>query len=134
MRCFWTQTFRTLRRLVAITFVGGSIALSRAMCYAQVAFDTASDPVYADGWQGVTHNQSGAQLTAGDNGGFGFTPWNFDGAYVLSGTHFMYQHPGFHVIDNGLRAGTHYSNPFNNIGKAWAIGITPSDDGAPHIG
>jgi PEP-CTERM motif len=39
------------------------------MCYAQVAADNATDPVYADGWQ------------AGDNGGFGLGPWDFTGTY-----------------------------------------------------
>jgi hypothetical protein len=92
-----------------------SIAWSSALCYAQLAFDSASDPVYADGWQ------------AGDNGGFGFTPWNFDSAYYWpvanGGDGNWYPYNGvFHAIDDGMRAGTHYSNPFNNIGRAWAIG------------
>jgi PEP-CTERM motif-containing protein len=39
------------------------------MCYAQGAADSATDPVYADGWQ------------AGDNGGFGYGPWDFTGTY-----------------------------------------------------
>jgi hypothetical protein len=85
------------------------------MCHAQIAFDSASDPVYADGWQ------------AGDNGGFGFTPWNFDSAYYWpianggDGVWYPYN-TEFHAIDDGLKAGTQYSNPFNNIGKAWAVG------------
>src|SRR5258705_2225871 len=95
---------RKFRRRLASCAVGGSVALSSAMCYAADAFDSASDPVYADGWQ------------AGDNGGHGFTPWNFD------------NDPGpspFHAIDDGLRSGTHYSNPFNNISPALDIGDAP---------
>jgi hypothetical protein len=112
MKNSWTKTFR---RLAAATVVAGTTALSTAMCYAQLAFDSASDPVYNNGWQ------------AGDNGGFGFTPWNFDSAYywpVASGGDGMwYPYNGnFHAIDDGLRTGTHYSNPFNNIGRAWDIG------------
>ena len=57
--------------------------LASAAAYAGNAFDNASDPVYADGWQ------------AGDNGGFGFTAWDFS------------TDPGpssFHAIDDGLQA------------------------------
>jgi hypothetical protein len=112
MKTSWIQTFR---RLAAAAIVAGSTALSTAMCYAQLAFDSASDPVYSDGWQ------------AGDNGGFGFTPWNFDSAYYWpvanGGDGNWYPYNGnFHAIDNGMQAGTHYSNPFNNIGRAWDIG------------
>jgi hypothetical protein len=120
MKNFWTRTFR---QLAAGAIVAGATAFSSAMGYAaQLAFDSASDPVYSDGWQ------------AGDNGGFGFTPWNFDASYTFQGTVFPYASPGFKAIDNGLQAGTHYSNPFNNIGRAWDFGTTPTDDGAPHIG
>jgi hypothetical protein len=79
------------------------------------AFDSASDPVYSDGWQ------------AGDNGGFGFTPWNFDGFA-------QYANPGFKMIDDGLQNGTQFSNPFNNIGRAWTLGSTPNDDGVSQVG
>jgi hypothetical protein len=90
---------------------------------AQVAYDSASDPVYNDGWQ------------AGDNGGFGFTPWNFDASYTYQGVVYPYASPGVHTIDDGLQSGpSQTSNPFNNIGRAWRIATTPTDDGAPHIG
>jgi hypothetical protein len=112
MRNSWRRFFR---RVATVTLFCGSLAWSSAMCHAQIAFDSASDPIYADGWQ------------AGDNGGFGFTPWNFDSAYhwpVANGGDGMWYpyNSNFHAIDDGLKAGTHYSNPFNNIGKAWAIG------------
>jgi hypothetical protein len=71
MKNSWIQTFR---RLAAATVVAGTTMYSSAMCYAN-AFDSATDPVYADGWQ------------AGDNGGSGFTPWNFDSDPGTVGTH-----------------------------------------------
>jgi hypothetical protein len=93
------------------------------MCYAvQLAFDSASDPVYNNGWQ------------AGDNGGTGFTPWNFDAGYWWQGNVTAYDHPGFHAIDDGLKSGTHYSNPFNDIGRSWAVGSPSNSDGAPRYG
>ena len=80
MRNSWRNYFRRLA--VACAAVGSAVWTS-AVCYAvQLAFDTADDPVYADGWQGITNDVNGNQLTAGDNGGFGFTAWNFDSGYV----------------------------------------------------
>jgi hypothetical protein len=109
MRNSWTQTFR---RLAAACTVAGATAISSAMCYAQIASDSASDPVYADGWQ------------AGDNGGHGFTPWNFDSDTIFSIL------PGIQDIDDGLQTGTNpNSNPFNNIGQAWHIAL-PTPQGA----
>ena len=70
----------------------------------------------------------------GDNGGFGFTPWNFDAGYWWQGTVTAYAQPGFHEIDDGLKAGTHFSNPFNNIGRSWATGAPATSDGAPRYG
>jgi hypothetical protein len=116
MKNSWTKTFR---RLAAASAVAATTAFSSAMCFAATAFDSASDPVYADGWQ------------AGDNGGFGFTAWNFDARYNGFG---QYANPGFKMIDDGLRNGTPFSNPFNNIGRAWTIGSTPNDDGGNHVG
>ena len=71
----------------------GATAFSSAMCYAINAADNASDPVYADGWQ------------AGDNGGTGFTAWNFDTDTVFAVT------PGTQAIDDGLQAGGANSSP-----------------------
>jgi hypothetical protein len=115
MKSFWTKT---LRRLAAGMIVVSSTAFFSAMCYA-AAFDSASDPVYADGWQ------------AGDNGGVGFTPWNFDARY---GGGANYSQAGFKAIDDGLQLGTHYSSPHNSIGRSWDLGSLPGDTGAPHIG
>lgn len=112
-----------LRRVATVSGATIATAWSSAMCYAvQLAFDSADDPVYVDGWQ------------AGDNGGTGFTAWNFDAGYFFNGTLYAYAHPGFHAIDDGLKAGTHYSNPFNNIGRSWAVGSPADSDGAPRYG
>src|SRR5262245_5069369 len=115
-----------LRRIAAVSCATVASAWSSAICYAaQLALDTADDPVYDvahGGWQ------------AGDNGGFGFTPWNFDAGYFFNNTLYAYAHPGFHAIDDGLKSGTHYSNPFNNIGRAWAMGSPSDSDGAPRYG
>jgi hypothetical protein len=94
------------------------------VCYAQNSYDDANDPLYADGWQ------------AGDNGGTGFTPWNFDSSYFwpVDGNWYPYAHADFHAIDDGLQNGTHYSNPFNNLGRAWAMGTSPDNDGTVRAG
>jgi hypothetical protein len=63
MKNFWTKTFR---RLAAAAVVAGTTMYYSAMCYAN-AFDVATNPPYADGWQ------------AGDNGGNGFGTWSFNG-------------------------------------------------------
>ena len=122
----WKKKFR---RQMAGCAIGGSVALSSAACYAAAAFDSASDPVYADGWHGQTHDDFGVQLTTGDNGGFGFTQWNFDSSYWWYGDPnrvFNYAAPGFKGIDDGLRTGALFSNPNNNIGRAWVMGQTPN--------
>jgi hypothetical protein len=114
-----------LRRLALASVVCGYTAWSAATCYAvQLAFDSADDPVYADGWQ------------TGDNGGTGFTAWNFDSSYFwpVDGNWYAYSNPAFHAIDDGLQAGTHYSNSFNNVGRSWAMGIAPDGDGPPRAG
>ena len=128
-RCF-------CRRLAATTIISGSIAWSSALCYAtQLAFDRADDPVYADGWQGITYDETGMPITAGDNGGFGFTPWDFSSSITFDGTYYgQYTDSGFHAIDDGAQGGTHYSNPFNNIGRAWDIGVSPTNNGVPRAG
>jgi len=67
MRTTWTKT---LRRLAAACTISVSTAWSTAMCYAANSFDSAADPAYSDGWQ------------EGDNGGTGFTAWNWDAAWA----------------------------------------------------
>src|SRR4029077_17204332 len=97
--------------------VGGAAAWSPTVCHAvQLAFDSASDPAYADGWQGATTDDTtGDPLTTGDNGGFGFEPWSFDTDTIFQVL------PGIQAIDNGLKSGGANSSPFNDIGKAWRM-------------
>jgi hypothetical protein len=63
----------------------------------QVAADNASNAPYADGWQ------------AGDDGGFGFGPWNFDGSYDPPAD-------SIHLINS--------THPENDVGTAWAISLS----------
>jgi hypothetical protein len=100
MKNSWRHYFR---RLAAACIVSGAAAWSSAVCYAvQLAYDSPDDPVYASGW-------SPAQ-----NGGFGFTAWNFDGTYNTTP-------PGQQAIDNGAKAGATGSSPYNDIGRAWTL-------------
>jgi hypothetical protein len=105
MKKSWRQFFRRVAMVCMVT-IAGSAAWRSAVCYAAAAADLATDPVYADGWQ------------AGDNGGFGFGPWNFD-------TDTFVTDPGIQGIDN--------ANPFNNIGTAWTLAL-PSTNGLPRAG
>jgi hypothetical protein len=91
-----------LRRLATNCVLCGATAWSSAVCYAQVAFDIATDPVYADGWQD------------GDNGGSGFSPWNFDGTYVTPPNEQQ-------RMDDGLKAGGAGSSQYNDLGRAWSL-------------
>jgi hypothetical protein len=113
MKNSWTKTFR---RLAAGAIIVGSTAMSSAMCYAQQAFDSAADPVYDVGlnlWD------------EGDNGGFGFGPWSFDGTYTTPD-------PGQQAKDDGLQLGTQSSSQHNNLGEAWTLfnplGPTPGPE------
>jgi hypothetical protein len=47
--------------------VSGATAMMTSVCSAQVAADFATDPTYGSGW------------SAGQNGGYGFGPWSFNG-------------------------------------------------------
>jgi hypothetical protein len=105
------------------------------MCYAARAYDDASDPVYADGWQGRVVDAGGvAVVPTGDNGGFGFGEWNFTSLLTFGGFRYDYANTDFHAIDDGLKAGTQYSNPHNSIGRAWTLGSSPTSGGVPRAG
>jgi hypothetical protein len=101
MRSNWTRTFR---RLAAGCAIGGATMFASAMSYAAtIAFDTATDAAYDDGWQ------------AGDNGGFGFGPWDFSGTYntPVQQTMDIFSHP-------------------NDLGRAWTLfnpNAPPDDPG-----
>jgi hypothetical protein len=90
MKNYW---IKTLRRLAAASVVVGATAFSSAMSYAAtIAFDTATDAAYDDGWQ------------AGDNGGFGWGPWDFTGteATAVQQTVDIFSHP-------------------NDLGRSWTL-------------
>ncbi len=108
MKNTWRHFFR---RLAAMSAISVATAWSSAMCYAvQLAYDTAADPVYADGWHGTTTNNStGVQETTGDNGGFGFEPWNFDTDWLFNPDPI----DGIQAIDS--------SSAFNQIGTSWRM-------------
>jgi hypothetical protein len=90
MKTTWGRFFR---RVAAVCMVGAATAWSSAMCYAaSIAFDSATNAPYDDGWQ------------AGDNGGVGFGPWDFSGTYST---------PVGQTMDV-------FSAP-NNLGRAWTL-------------
>jgi hypothetical protein len=93
MKKSWTSY---IRRLVALFVAGAATAWSSAIAYAQSAADSAADGAYADGWQ------------AGDNGGSGFGPWNFDGSYAAPPD-------SIHLINA--------AHPENDLGTAWALSL-----------
>jgi hypothetical protein len=93
--------------------IAGAIGWASAACHAQVAFDTADDAVYANGWQ------------EGDDGGIGsFGPWSFDG----TGPSVVQQR-----MDDGLKSGAVGSSTFNNLGAAWAL-FNPTSSDFAHAG
>jgi hypothetical protein len=90
--------------LMLLLGVGGALGTTD-VCRAEIiAADSASDPAYADGWQGL-HGVVTAE-TGMDNGGFGFLPWDFDDTY-WDGLHSPYDLP--HFIDTRPTS-------FNNLG------------------
>ena len=53
---------------------------------------------------------------------------------LWQGTWYEYASPGIKSIDDGLKAGTPLSNPFNDIGKAWTLATLPESDGVNRVG
>jgi hypothetical protein len=126
MRTSWRPF---LRRVATVCFVGCATAWSQAMCYAQIAADNASNAAYADGWQGTTtDDMTGATQTVGDNGGFGFTPWNFDNDFIFADDPI-----GVYEVDGPPPN----QSQFNQVGTSWQFGITffqnPNDPNSKDI-
>ncbi len=66
-----------------------------------------------------------ALLTPGDNGGFGFTPWNFDSAYIASGNYAKplgYNYGNYAAGVNDIVT----DGAFNALGQAWRMGLNPN--------
>jgi hypothetical protein len=84
-----------------------------------IATDDASDPAYANGWQG--QNGVVASETGSDNGGSGFLPWNFDDTWWEAATS---PYPEPHFIDTK-------PSSFNQLG-APAFALTNGN--APYFG
>jgi hypothetical protein len=80
------------RGLAVACAATGAVTVPAAVSSGQIAADNASDPAYADGWQ------------AGDNGGFGFGPWDMTGTANSAVQH---------AIDS--------TSPYNQIGTAWTL-------------
>jgi hypothetical protein len=122
MKTSWRPFFH---RMASVLVVGGATAWSSAMCFAvQLAYDSASDPVYNDGWQGEVTNLT-PTVGPGDNGGFGFTPWNFDND--------IYTVPviGIRSMDGPPTAADpqRTQSPFNHVGTAWRLGLKYNETG-----
>jgi hypothetical protein len=101
-------------RLCARGFIVACVIFwSLAACHAQIAFDTADDAVYANGWQ------------EGDDGGIGsFGPWSFDG----TGPSAVQQR-----LDDGLKSGGVGSSTYNNLGKSLSL-YNPAAGDFAHAG
>jgi hypothetical protein len=82
------------RGLAMACAAAGATAIPKAVSAIPLASDNASNAAYSDGWQ------------VGDNGGFGFGPWNMSGTYNT---------PVQHSLDS---TGT---MPYNQIGPSWIL-------------
>jgi hypothetical protein len=90
MKISWGRFYR---RVAAVCLVGAASAWSSAVTYAALlAADSATNAPYDNGWQ------------AGDNGGFGWGPWDFTGTYTtpVGQTMDIFSHP-------------------NDLGRAWTL-------------
>jgi hypothetical protein len=79
----------------------GATAMMAGVCSGQVALDRATNPTYASGW------------SAGQNGGFGFGAWSFDGT---SG------------------GGSQVMSSASAIGTAWTLFNTTTGSGISDVG
>jgi hypothetical protein len=104
-----------LRRFATLGVVFAASAISPPACLAvQLAYDDATHAAYADGWQGTTtNNETGVVESVGDNGGFGFEPWNFDTDWLFNPD----------PIDGIQEMDTAPLSPFNQIGTAWRMAV-----------
>jgi hypothetical protein len=101
---------RVGNRLALLGGLAIVLGLARAADAQVLAMDSAADPAYSDGWQGI----KGAvpAETGMDNGGTGFLEWNFDDTYWEADSS---PYPTPHFIDKG--------SSFNDLGES-AFAIT----------
>ena len=66
----------TRRSCTLLLGMAAALAIQAECRGGTVAADSASDPAYGDGWQGL--NEVVAAEMGMDNGGFGFLPWDFE--------------------------------------------------------
>src|SRR5712664_2625688 len=84
--------------------VTGATAIMAGICSAQIAADYATDPAYAGGW------------SAGQNGGYGFGAWSFNGTDPTPA---------------GIYQGMSSSSP---IGRAWTLSTHANNTGLANAG
>jgi hypothetical protein len=108
--------------VISICAAACLVASASPLRGATLAADNASDPAYADGWQGtITNNTTGAVEAVGDNGGFGFEPWNFDTDWLFNPDPVE----GLQTIDT--------ASPYNQLGAAWTMS-KPDPSSIPRAG
>jgi hypothetical protein len=95
-----TRPIFTVRFAAFATFCGLNLFAANARADLQIAFDSAADAAYDDGWQD------------GDNGGFGFSGWGELGISTNSSGHFV-----FDSSANGFAP----SGNINTAGRAWGM-------------
>ncbi len=92
--------------------VSGATAMLTGICSGQIAQDGATDPAYAGGW------------SAGQNGGFGFGAWSFNGTVApVTGT----PNPGAQQTISSA----------SPVGTAWTLfnlGSAPTSSGLSDVG
>src|SRR5262245_34883634 len=111
MKNYWIKTFR---RLAAGAVVASSTMFYSAMCYAN-AFDVATNPQYADGWQ------------AGDNGGTGFGPWSFNGTDANPAGTYQAMSSSSPIGTSWTLATHANSSGLANAGRAITGGLLPGE-------
>ncbi len=113
--------FRSLKyNLVSAMCVSVSLSIIEDTLAANLAFDSAADPVYNDGWQ------------SGDNGGYGFAPWALLTLGSSSG-HFLASSTGNgDGLDDGNINGAANDHDIDTAGRAWGMyaSFDSSADGA----
>jgi hypothetical protein len=105
------------RFLIISTVMWSAACLSLSVEAANVAFDSAADPVYNDGWQ------------SGDNGGFGFMPWTLIEFGTQSGHIIASSTGNGDGIDDGTTRGAANDRDIDTAGRSWGTYAFIDSDG-----